>query len=135
MTDAHTGTLRQHDSLCVSIVCAIDGARFVVVAATEQECLVQIASYVADHATLQLWPSSARHVHGLLAAGDLAAAVADYFQHANERWEAEWLVTARLDPGSCKGAWSGMVPLSGHFAPSNQTGGSQNGVAFDMEDQ
>lgn len=119
MADAYIAPVRQDASLCVSIVCAIDGARFVAVAATEQDCLVQVASYVAEHASLQLWSSSARRVHDLLGAGDLAAAVADYFQHAGERWEAEWLVTARLGPGARAGAWSGMVPLSGHFAPSD----------------
>ncbi len=119
MTDAHIATVRQDTSLCVSIVCAIDGARFIAIAATEQDCLVQVASYVADHASLQLWPSSAHHVHDLLAAGELAAAVADYFQHAGERWEVEWLVTAQLGPDPRAGAWSGMVPLPGHFAPSD----------------
>jgi hypothetical protein len=116
VTGAHIAPVRQDASLCVSIVCAIDGARFAAVAANEQDCLVQVASYVADHASAQLWPSSARHVHDLLAAGDPTAAVAEYFRHAGERWEAEWLVTARLGPTPRASTWSGMVPLSDHFA-------------------
>jgi hypothetical protein len=36
--------------LHVSIVCAIDGARFAAVAASEQECLAQVVSYIAAQA-------------------------------------------------------------------------------------
>jgi len=95
----------------VSIVCAIDGARFAAVGASEQECLAQVASYVAEQATGQLNPPSACRVHELLAAGDVDAAVVEYFRHTGERWEAEWLVTTPLHPGSRSTAWSGTVPL------------------------
>lgn len=119
---AHIATRRLDDaSPCVSIVSAVDGARFAAVAPDAEGCLVQVASYVADHASAQLWPSSARRVHELLAAGDPSAAVAEYFQHAGERWEAEWLVTVRLEPTSRSSAWAGMVPLSDHFTPPQRS--------------
>lgn len=97
--------------LYISIVCSTDGARFASVAASEQDCLTQIASYVAEQAAPQLWPPSAQHVHELLAAGDTAAAVAEYFRHTGERWEREWLVRASLDADPHSTAWSGAIPL------------------------
>ena len=66
-------------SLHVAIVCAIDGARFVVVAANEPECLAQIAAYVAEQASLQLWPRSAAWIRELFTIGDVTAAIAEYF--------------------------------------------------------
>lgn len=110
-TDTGLARERQNTSLCISIVCAIDGARFAAVAAEERECVAQVAAYVAEQAWWQLRPASARLVHDLLAAGDPAAAVAEYFRHTGERWEPEWLVTTRLHPGAPSGAWSGPVPF------------------------
>ncbi len=95
----------------ISIVCAADGARFASVAVSEQECLAQVAAYVAEQATRQLWPSSVQRVRELLAAGNAGGAVAEYFRHAGERWDREWLVTAALDPDPCSTAWSGSIPL------------------------
>ena len=103
--------LRGGASLYASIVCAVDGARFVAVASSEEECLAQVASYVTEQAVGQLNPPSACRVRELLAGGDAAAAVAEYFSHTGERWEAEWLVTASLRPDSHSTAWSGDVPL------------------------
>jgi hypothetical protein len=59
-------------SFCIAIVSGVDGARFAAVAASERECLSQIASYVAEQARLQLWPPSARRVRRLLEAGEVA---------------------------------------------------------------
>jgi len=95
----------------VSIVCAIDGARFVAVGSSEQECLARVASYVAAQAVGQLSPPSACRVCELLVAGDTGAAVSEYFRHTGERWETEWLVTTPLHPDSRSNAWSGDVPL------------------------
>ena len=102
---------RQPATLYVSIVCAVDGARFAAVASSEQGCLAQVATYVSEQAAGQLKAESATRVRELLEAGDAAAAVAEYFQHTGERWEPEWLVTTalRLDPRSS--AWSGAIPL------------------------
>ena len=97
--------------LHVSIVCAIDGARFAAVAASEQECLAQVVSYVAEQAGQQLWPSSALRVRELLSAGDAAAAVTEYFHRTGERWDREWLVTTSISPDLCSTAWSGTIPL------------------------
>lgn len=102
---------RPSGSLYVSIVCSSDGARFASVAASEHECLAQVASYVAEQTGRQLWPASAQHVRDLLAAGDMASAVEEYFRRAGERWEREWLVSASLDPDRYAAAWSGAIPL------------------------
>ena len=95
----------------VSIVWAVDGPRFATVGATEEDCLAQIARYVAGQAQWQLWPPSARRVATLLAEGDHAGAITEYFVHAGERWDAEWLTTARLASSRTSGAWSGVLPL------------------------
>ena len=110
-SDDHGRAKSQGELLYVSIVCAVDGARFAAVAASEPECLAQVASYVAEQAAGQLHPPSACRVRELLTAGDPLEAVAEYFRHAGERWEAEWLVTASLHPDSGSTAWSGSVPL------------------------
>jgi hypothetical protein len=104
-------TADQERTLCLSIVCAIDGARFAAVAATEQQCLAQVASYIAKQARGQLRAPIARRVQEHLAAGDVDTAVAEYFRHAGERWEAEWLVTTFLSPDAPSMSWSGPVPL------------------------
>ena len=110
-TDGGPAVGQRSGALYVSIVCSTDGARFASVAASEGDCLAQVASYVAEQASPQLWPTSALRVHELLAAGDAAAAVAEYFRHTGERWEREWLVSASLDPDPHATAWSGAIPL------------------------
>ena len=59
----------------VAVIWAIDGPRFAAVASTEEDCLAQIARYVAEQAQHQLWPPSADRVAALLATGDQAGAV------------------------------------------------------------
>ncbi len=112
-TDGGSSIVRPSAALYVSIVCAADGARFATVAPSEQECLAQIASYVAEQAARQLWPPSVLRIQDLLATGDAAGAVAEYFRHAGERWDREWLVTTLLDPDPRSTAWSGSIPLPG----------------------
>lgn len=102
---------RPSGALYVSIVCSTDGARFATVAATEEACLAQIASYVAEQTGRELRPPSVQRVHELLAAGETSAAVAEYFRHTGERWDREWLVTTSLDPDPGTAAWSGTIPL------------------------
>lgn len=109
--DGGSPIVRPSAALYVSIVCAADGARFATVAASEQECLAQVASYVAEQAARQLWPPSVLRVQDLLATGNAAGAVAEYFRHAGERWDREWLVTTSLHPDPRTTAWSGSVPL------------------------
>ena len=108
---AHRPVLDARAPLYVAIVCTVDGARFAAAAASESQCLARVAAYVAQQATEQLWPPSADRIHELLTAGDMPAAIAEYFHRSGERWDTEWLVTTclRADPHSA--AWSGMVPL------------------------
>ena len=96
----------------MAVIWAIDGPRFAAVASTEDDCLAQIARYVAEQAQRQLWPSSAGGVAALLAKCDHAGAVTEYFRHVGERWDLEWLATARLGLDPVSGAWSGSLPLS-----------------------
>jgi hypothetical protein len=51
-------------------------------------------------------------VTALLENGDRVGAVTEYFRHVGERWEAEWLTTARLGSDAASGVWSGSLPLS-----------------------
>lgn len=120
--DGGSPIVRPSAALYVSIVCAADGARFATVAASEQECLAQVASYVAEQAARQLWPPSVLRVQDLLATGNAAGAVAEYFRHAGERWDREWLVTTSLHPDPRSTAWSGSVPLP-QFTPPDGNGG------------
>jgi hypothetical protein len=97
--------------LHVFIVSATDGALFAVVATNEQQCVTRLAGYVAEQASLQLWPRSARRVQEHLAAGNAAEAVGVYFRRVGERWDREWLATTSLHLDSQAGIWSGPVPL------------------------
>ena len=106
----------------VSVIWAIDGPRFAAVASNEEDCLAQIAQYVAEQAQRQLWPPSAGRVAALLATGDQAGAVTEYFRHVGERWDPEWLATARLGLDPVSGAWSGALPLSNRWLASPAVG-------------
>jgi hypothetical protein len=108
----HLARGEENAATFVSVVWADDGPRFAAVAASEEECLAQIAQYVACQAQWQLWPPSARRVVTLLAAGDRAGAITEYFSHAGERWDAERLTTAKLASSPASNAWSGVLPLS-----------------------
>ena len=102
----------KEETIFVSVVWAIDGPRFVAVARTEEDGLTQIAGYIAEQAQWQLWPLAVRRVTALLESGDPAGAVTEYFRHVGDRWEAEWLTTARLGLDVASGVWSGSLPLS-----------------------
>jgi hypothetical protein len=108
---AERTALETPPSLHVAVVCAIDGARFAVVAESESACLAQIATYVAEQASVQLWPRSAGRIRELLAAGDATAAIAEYFYRSGERWDAEWLHVTCLRGHARSAAWSGSVPV------------------------
>jgi hypothetical protein len=105
----------------VSVVWAIDGPRFVAVATAEENCLAQIARYVAEQAQWQLWPPTASRVTALLGEGDQAGAVTEYFRCVGERWDAERLTTARLGLGPASGVWSGGLPLLSAYRPARPT--------------
>jgi len=121
-------TTDQERTVYVSIVCAIDGARFAAVAASKEQCLAQVASYVAKQARGQLRAPTVDRVLEHLAAGDAATAVAEYFSHTGERWEAEWLVTTSLNPDPFSTTWSGAVPLPKRLAgPDTEVEHRRNG--------
>jgi len=110
--NAHGTRGQEQATVFVSVVWAMDGPRFVAVATTEEAGLTQIAGYVAEQAQWQLWAPAVRRVHALLDIGDRVGAVTEYFRHVGERWEAEWLTTARLGLDAASGVWSGSLPLS-----------------------
>ena len=80
--------------LFVALVHAADGVRFAEVADSRPQLVRRLADYVRRHAVHLLRADHARHVRGLLARGELEAAVEVYFHLVGERWDEEWLVTA-----------------------------------------
>lgn len=114
-------------SLYVAIVCAVDGARFAVVAASKSECLAQIGTYVTEQASVQLWPRSVERIRELLATGAVAPAIEEYFHRSGERWDAEWLHVSRVRLHPRSTAWSGRVPLATFLAgiPGHDVGTSE----------
>lgn len=82
--------------LFVAVVHSADSIRFVA-AATSREALVrQLAAHVWRSGQDELWADDAARVRALLARGEAEAAVEHYFATVGERWDAEWLVTARV---------------------------------------
>ena len=82
--------------LFVAVVHATDGVRFAEVADSRPHLVRRLADYVRRRAMHQLSANHARHVRGLLARGELEAAVEVYFRLVGERWDEEWLVTAAV---------------------------------------
>jgi hypothetical protein len=80
--------------LFVAVVHSTDGVRFAEVADSRPQLVLRLADYVRRRAVPQLSAHHARHVRGLLARGELEAAVEVYFHLVGERWDEEWLVTA-----------------------------------------
>jgi hypothetical protein len=87
---------RAGGGLFVAVVHASDGVRFAEVAGSRAQLVRRLAEYVRLRAGHQLRADHARHVGGLLARGELEAAVEVYFRLVGERWDEEWLVTAAL---------------------------------------
>ena len=65
----HVARGHENATTFVSVVWGGDGPRFAAVAATEEDCLAQIARYVAEQAQWQLWPQSAGRVARMLGRG------------------------------------------------------------------
>ena len=82
--------------LFVAVVHGTDGVRFAEVADSRPRLVRRLADYVRRRAMHQLSANHARHVRGLLARGELEAAVEVYFRLVGERWDEEWLVTAAV---------------------------------------
>jgi hypothetical protein len=81
-------------TLFVGVVHSVDGVRLIVAADTRRTLVEELAEYVREHGDHALRPHHARHVRGLLARGELEAAVEAYFALVGTRWDEEWLVTA-----------------------------------------
>jgi hypothetical protein len=88
---------RARTEVFVAVVHAADGVRLATVAESRAELVRSLADYVRRQAAYVLTVEHARHVRGLLARGELEAAVEVYFGTVGERWEEEWLVTATLE--------------------------------------
>lgn len=81
-------------TLFVGVVHGVDGVRLIVAADSRRELVTQLAEYAREHGDHALRPDHARHLRGLLARGELEAAVELYFALVGKRWDEEWLVTA-----------------------------------------
>ena len=90
------GTGQVCTEVFVAVVHAADGLRLATAAASRAELVQRLAEYVRRRAEHALRAEHARHVRGLLARGELEAAVEVYFGTVGERWDEEWLVTAAL---------------------------------------
>ena len=108
--------------LFVAVVHASDGVRFAEVADSRPQLVRRLAEYVRRRAGHQLRADHARHVGGLLARGELEAAVEVYFRLVGKRWDEEWLVTAALaaDARAAVGAaLDAVAPMSGPMIRSS----------------
>lgn len=75
----------------VAVVRGPDGVRFSASGFSESDVDAQLASYVRDRCEDVLWPAAAGEVRRLIAAGDVAKAIAVYFANVGRRWDMEWL--------------------------------------------
>ena len=92
-------------ALFVVVVMGADGPLFTVASRNEELCRFQVVAYIANRLDTQLWPVHATRVRALLDTGDYDAAASLYFQHVGERWDEEWLVTARVDADDVARRW------------------------------
>jgi hypothetical protein len=114
---------RAGGGLFVALVHAADGVRFAEVAVSRAQLVRRLAEYVRRRAGHQLRADHARHVRGLLARGELEAAVEVYFRLVGERWDEEWLVTAAVadDARAVVGAaLDSVAPTSGPMIRSRE---------------
>ena len=93
-TDADSRQQSTDRTLFVGVVHSVDGVRLVVAAGSRRQLVEQLADYADEHGDDALRPDHARHLRGLLARGELEAAVEAYFALVGTRWDEEWLVTA-----------------------------------------
>jgi hypothetical protein len=77
----------------VAVVCGPDGVRYTASGADQPEVVSRLLAYVGERCEDVLWPSDAREVRRLIAAGQDQDAVELYFATVGERWDAEWLAT------------------------------------------
>lgn len=89
-------TDRSDSEIFVATVHAADGILLATAAESRAGLVHRLAGYVRRRAVHVLRADHARHVRGLLARGELEAAVEVYFGLVGERWDEEWLVTASV---------------------------------------
>jgi hypothetical protein len=90
------GAPRPRTEVFVAVVHTADGLRLMAVAESRAELVRRLADYVRRRSAHVLRTEHARHVRGLLARGELEAAVEVYFGLVGENGDEEWLVTAAL---------------------------------------
>ena len=95
-----------------AIVHAADGVRFVATAKYAEHLSAQIVSYIEARCDYALWPSVAREVRGLIDAAKPYAAIAMYFSHVGERWDAERLELGGLSFGALPQATAHSTPIT-----------------------
>ena len=98
----------------LAVVHAADGVRFAAAADSRAELVRHLAEYVARRAAHVLHAEHARYVRGLLARGELEAAVEAYFGLVGGRWDDEWLVTGALT----RDAWWDVTAALDMVAPA-----------------
>ena len=81
-------------TLFVGVVHSVDGVRLIVAVDSRRQLVERLAEYAREHGDHALRPDHSRHLRGLLARGELEAAVEAYFALVGKRWDEEWLVTA-----------------------------------------
>jgi hypothetical protein len=87
-------------ALFIAVVHAIDTVHFVAASTTRGELLRQLADYTWRRGQHALWADDVARLRALLADGASEAAIAHYFAAVGQRWDAEWLVTARVGAGT-----------------------------------
>lgn len=90
--------------LYLAVIHAADGVRLLAVAEDRAALTEQVAAYVRENASINLWPRDAAEVHALLRRGDAATAIQRYFDTCGTRWDQEWLTVTQtpvaVSPGS-----------------------------------
>jgi hypothetical protein len=79
------------ESTLTATVYAADGVLFVATAPSTRGLVAQIVGYIRERCDDVLWPSAAAKVRALIETDERDAAIATYFAHVGERWDAEWL--------------------------------------------
>jgi hypothetical protein len=77
----------------VAVVQASDGVRFVAGGNTADEVAALLVDYISRRAAHVLWPLTASRVAELIDAGNVNAAIAEYFANVGSRWDEEQLHT------------------------------------------
>jgi hypothetical protein len=105
-------------TLYIAVVHAVDGIRVVAGADSRAELVGLLAEYAGQRFSHTLGADEARHLRGLLARGELEAAVEVYFGLVGRRRGEEWLVTAVVATDGV----DGDIALGAVARPPNSVG-------------